>query len=106
MGDVLNKLQDRHEELIEDFLRDLSLSRDRAGMPGINLNGYVGCRMMILTITTIFAIVFPKSAKCVFGMWEFKYLPTKCKMVCGISNIFSDKSITTNFALVFPIVRI
>ena len=39
MSDVINKLQKRHEEVIEKFLDDLSLSRKRGGMPGLNLNG-------------------------------------------------------------------
>ena len=39
MSDVINKLQHEHPRVIGKFLDDLCLSRKRAGMPGLKLNG-------------------------------------------------------------------
>ena len=39
MLDVINALEKEHPRVIGKFLSDLSLSRARGGMPGLNLNG-------------------------------------------------------------------
>ena len=39
MSDVVNNLHQKHPKLMDAFLDSLSLSRARAGMPGLQLNG-------------------------------------------------------------------
>ena len=39
MNDVISGLQSHHPELIQEFLGDLSLARERSNMPGLMLNG-------------------------------------------------------------------